>query len=147
MEPKVLLISNDPLSAERILSALRSSGLEIERAAKDIEGLLEQESNLPAVIIIDDNPPRMDGWEACAQIYSLMDNPIILLGEEPKHHVYPQAVEAGAAFYLEKPFSPAELIARVRALLWRLRAPPDNKGSPEETLLGGGKGGEGMMED
>jgi len=71
------------------------------------------------IIITDEVLPSRDGIGACAQLRSNFGIPIILLGKDSTGKQWAKAVEAGADFYLKKPFGYKELVARVKAILRR----------------------------
>jgi DNA-binding response OmpR family regulator len=80
----------------------------------------------PNLVILDVSMPVMDGWEACRRIRDLADVPIIMLTARDADHDVARGLDTGADDYVTKPFSPIELLARVRALLRRRsRSAPD----------------------
>jgi len=66
--------------------------------------------------------PGWGGIEACTELQNIFGVPVILLGEDPTEQAWVRAVEAGADFYLRKPFSYPVLIARVKAILRRYQS-------------------------
>ena len=112
---------------ERPLVGIVSSYLEREGfevlAAYDGEAAVEQaRSANPDVIVLDLMLPRLDGIEACRQIRGFSDAYIIMLTAKAEEADKIVGLSTGADDYLTKPFSPGELVARVRAMLRRPRA-------------------------
>lgn len=124
-----VLIVGASVSREGLPSVLERSGFEVITASSSSEGLRKLEEAFPNLVIIEDGSPQLGGLKACSQIRELVDIPLILIGSESEKRAYPQAVEAGADFYMSHPVSSLELVARAKALL-RPRSPPRNKGSP-----------------
>ncbi len=119
MPRKVLLIDDD-LSILKLLGRyLENAGYDVVTAENGIRGLQQLYEERPDLVILDVMMPRMDGWETCRRIREMTDVPIIMLtvkGEEPDKL---KAFRLGVDDYVTKPFSFAELAARVRAVLQR----------------------------
>jgi DNA-binding response OmpR family regulator len=98
---------------------LSGNGFAVRRAAAALTGLEEIRRRPPDAIILDVMLPDIDGFEACRRIRAFCDVPVLMLtakGEETDRIV---GLELGADDYLPKPFSPRELLARLRAILRR----------------------------
>jgi two-component system OmpR family response regulator len=120
---KVILIVEDEVEIARFLQQLlEKEGFECHLCRNGNEALSALRQYLPDVIILDWMLPEMEGLEVCARIrkQSLAKDPYILMltakGEEVDRVI---GLSTGADDYLVKPFSPIELVARVRALLRR----------------------------
>jgi DNA-binding response OmpR family regulator len=121
--PRVLVVDDAPEWIEMIVPLLEREGYGT-RVARDGEAAVAEARRFePDVIVLDLNLPKMDGVEVCRQVRSFSDAYVIMLtarGEEVDRVV---GLEVGADDYVTKyPFSPRELVARVRAMLRRPRS-------------------------
>ena len=88
-----------------------------------MEGLQRALSDLPDLVVLDVMMPRMSGLEVCKQLKAKQPSiPIIMLTARAQESDKVEGLEAGADDYITKPFSPKELLARIKAVL-RRRAP------------------------
>jgi len=117
----ILLVENTPTLGKKIASVLAGAGFEVMDVPGFHEALLKMECSKPDLVILDEELPVVDGWEACSRVHQTIDIPIILLGNEHDDWAWWKAVEAGADCYLAKPFSRLELVARVKAILRRYK--------------------------
>ncbi len=97
--------------------------------------LIDTES--PDIVILDVMMPNMDGYEACREIRKKSDVPIIMLTAKGEEFDRVLGLELGADDYVTKPFSPRELIARIKAIFRRIqpRRQSDEENENEETIL------------
>jgi two-component system KDP operon response regulator KdpE len=119
MPRKVLLIDDDVSILELLGRYLDNAGYEVVTAGNGVQGLQQLYHQQPDIVVLDVMMPRMDGWETCRRIREMTDIPIIMLtvkGEEPDKL---KAFRLGVDDYVTKPFSFAELTARIRAVLQR----------------------------
>lgn len=127
----VLLVDDDPKIRELLRLYVAREGHRALFAA-DGEAALETALRArPDLILLDVMLPRLDGFEVCRRIRATSDVPILLLTARSGEGDTVIGLDMGADDYVVKPFSPRELMARVRALLRRRRA----EGSEEEALL------------
>lgn len=122
-EPTIaaLLIEDDDRLAQLLTEYLSGHGVVVAREADGLRGQREALAHRWDVILLDLMLPGRDGLAICREIRSRSDVPIIILtarGEEADRVL---GLELGADDYLAKPFSPRELLARIRALLRRTR--------------------------
>lgn len=118
MKYNVLVIDEDIAAVgNRIVSALAGEGFAVTTAASSEEALSRLDEPKPELIILGAGLP--DSFKACSQLRQVVDVPILILGAGPHKTVWARVVEVEADFYLVKPFSYLELIARVKALLRR----------------------------
>ena len=116
---KILVVDDDQPSVKMISYLLREEGHSVA-SAKDGQDALEQaEADQPDLIIMDVMMPRMDGFEATRRIRQIMNVPIIILSAKGETSDKVAGLQLGADDYLAKPFEPAELLARVHAVLRR----------------------------
>jgi DNA-binding response OmpR family regulator len=124
--PTVLVVDDEPIVRDVVVRYLRRDGYETREAATGDEArqILERES--PELVVLDVMLPGTDGLELCRWIRSRSELPVIMLtarGEETDRIV---GLELGADDYVTKPFSPRELAVRVRNVLRRSRAIPED---------------------
>lgn len=118
---KVLIVDDDPHMRELVGLFLRPEGFEIVEAYDGIEALATLESFKADLVILDIMMPNMDGWELCREIRKQYDTPLLMLTAKGDTAQKVKGFELGTDDYLVKPFEPAELVARVKALLKRYR--------------------------
>ena len=120
---KILLIEDEEDVIVLLRFRLEQEGYEILSAANGVEGLRILQQEHPHLVLLDVMMPRMNGWETCKRIRQYSDVPIIMLTALGQETDKVRGLEMGADDYVTKPFSLAELIARVRAALRRGRQP------------------------
>ncbi|MEM7117515.1 MAG: response regulator transcription factor [Chloroflexota bacterium] len=127
----ILLIDDDPLITEPLARSLRQNNYTVEIAANGRSGLDKALTLEPDIVVLDIMMPEMDGWEVCRQLRNHSAVPILMLtalGDEVDRIL---GLEMGADDYLTKPFSSRELVARIRAMLRRVKldqaVPTDDK--------------------
>ena len=119
MTADILIIDDDTRLTAMLEDYLKKQGFATRASATGKDGLAEIARTPPAVVILDLMLPDLDGFEVCRKVRATSDLPIIMLtakGEETDRIV---GLELGADDYLPKPFSPRELLARLRAILRR----------------------------
>jgi len=126
LEPSRVLVVDDEPALQRTLGPLlRSRGYEVTIAANGAEALAALGRESPHVVILDLGLPDIDGTELCRRIRLTSKAPIIVLSARGQETDKVLALDHGADDYVTKPFSPEELLARVRVALRRLRQEPD----------------------
>ncbi len=121
-----ILIADDDRVVRRIVVAkLYGLGYDVEEAEDGQEALeILEEGEVPDVLITDSNMPRMNGLQLVRKLRESEDRalsllPIIMLTARQSEQDIIQGLETGLDDYVIKPFSPDELAARVRTVLWR----------------------------
>ena len=119
MKYNILVIeeSNHALRS-KIVTVLTREGFSVATASSSQEVVSTLDKFKSQLIILGEGLP-IDSFEACSQLRQAVDAPILMVGAVPTDQVWNRVVDAGADFYLEKPFGYLELAARVRALLRR----------------------------
>jgi two-component system phosphate regulon response regulator PhoB len=118
----ILVVEDEPPLIEVLRYNLESEGFRVSVATDGEEGLLMVSEENPDLIILDWMLPKLSGIEVCRRLRSPTINnriPIIMLTARGEEGDRVRGLESGADDYIVKPFSPAELIARVRAVLRR----------------------------
>jgi len=124
MSTRILIVEDDPDIAELVGHYLDKAGFTTERIASGREALASIAAKPPDLVILDLMLPHVDGLEICRVVRSDTKTaaiPIIMLTARAEESERIVGLELGADDYLAKPFSPNELVARVRALLRRAR--------------------------
>jgi DNA-binding response OmpR family regulator len=119
---RALIVDDEPGLVEIVSAYLVREGFEVERAADGEQAIELARRDAPDVIVLDLGLPGIDGIEACRQIRSFSDAYIVMLTARAEEHEKIAGLSTGADDYLTKPFSPGELVARIRAMLRRPRS-------------------------
>ena len=122
-QAKILLIEDEEDVVVLLRFRFEKEGYEVLSAANGVEGLRILQQEQPHLVLLDVMMPRMNGWETCKRIRQYSDIPIIMLTAMGRETDKVRGLEMGADDFVTKPFSLAELIARVRAALRRGRQP------------------------
>jgi len=117
MSKKILIIEDDSDIAAIERDYLEISGYEVEICAKGSDGMEKSLSGNFDLIILDIMLPEMDGFEVCKNIRSKIDIPIMMLTARKSDIDKIRGLGFGADDYIEKPFSPSVLVARVKSQL------------------------------
>jgi len=120
---RILVVDDEPNIRELIRLYLGKEGFAVEESQDGEEALARVRANPPALVILDLMLPRKDGREVCREIRKSSSLPIIMLTAKNEETDRVLGLEMGADDYLTKPFSPRELVARVRAVLRRVNPP------------------------
>jgi two-component system OmpR family response regulator len=116
---KVLVVDDDAHIRDVVCFALRRAGYQPLAAGDGKAGLEMAARELPALIILDVLMPELDGTEVCRRLRAQSDVPLIFLTSKDEEVDRILGLELGADDYVVKPFSPGELVARVKAVLRR----------------------------
>ena len=124
---RVLVLDDDPQALRFVRGALVKAGYEaiVSSDPDELAGLIRVER--PDLVLLDLRLPGIDGIELMAQTPGLAELPVIFISAYGHDETIARALEAGAADYVAKPFSPTELIARVRSALRQYHEPPPFK--------------------
>jgi DNA-binding response OmpR family regulator len=119
---KVLLVDDESAITDNLAPFLERSGFEVVVAVDGQDALIKVTSFAPALIVSDVLMPRLDGREMLRRLRRAGDwTPVILLTQVGESTERAMALEEGADDYLNKPFDPHELVARIRAVMRRAR--------------------------
>jgi two-component system alkaline phosphatase synthesis response regulator PhoP len=119
MAKKILVIDDEPKIVEICSDYLHASGFDVITAGDGLQGLALARSQKPDLIVLDLMLPGMDGLDFCRSLRRESSIPIIMLTARIEEMDKLIGLELGADDYLTKPFSPRELVARVRTVLRR----------------------------
>ena len=118
-EKTVLIIEDDRNTAELIALYLKREGFQAMIAGDGRKGLTLAGKHRPQLVILDLMLPKLDGWEVCRSLRATSEVPIIMLTARDEEIDRVSGLTLGADDYVAKPFSPRELVARVKAVLRR----------------------------
>ncbi len=121
----ILVVDDDPNVAEVLGRYLEREGYVVETSGDGADALARALADLPDLVVLDLMLPGIDGLEVCRRLRAVAPIPVIMLtarGEESDRIL---GLELGADDYVAKPFSPREVVARVRAVLRRASATTD----------------------
>ena len=116
----VLVIEDDRKTADLIVLYLTKDGFNAVKAHDGESGLSLAKRHSPELIILDLMLPKIDGWEVFRQLRKRSDVPVIMLTARGEEIDKVSGLTLGADDYVVKPFSPRELMARVKAILRRM---------------------------
>ena len=128
---RILVVDDDPTISDVVTRYLQSDGYDVDVAFDGEEALEHARAFYPDLVVLDLMLPKLDGLEVCRLLRSQGSVPIIMLtakGDEMDRLV---GLNLGADDYIAKPFSPRELVARVKAVLRRSASIP---GIDEDSL-------------
>jgi len=121
----ILIIEDDKKTASLVALYLDREGFKTMVAHDGRQGLALAKRHPPIFVILDLMLPKLDGWEVCRQLRRFSDVPIIMLTAREEEVDRISGLTLGADDYVVKPFSPRELVARVKAILRRGRLSPE----------------------
>ena len=121
--PRILVVDDDPHTLRFVRDTLGEAGYAplVTGVPDDLAGLIRAER--PALVLLDLLLPGRDGIELLEEVPELSDLPVIFISGYGRDETIARAFELGADDYIVKPFSPTELVARIRAVLRRHREP------------------------
>src|SRR3954452_7961812 len=126
MKPNIFVVEDDPDISRLVRHHLEGAGFSVKIFANGSTVIAESERQRPALFILDIMVPGKDGLDLCRQIrqtQSLAPTPVIFLTAKSGEADRILGLELGADDYIPKPFSPRELVARVKAVLRRFERP------------------------
>ncbi len=125
----ILVVDDDPHIREVVRFALRKAGFEVIEAHDGAQALERFAADSPDLLVLDIMMPEMDGTDVCREIRKTSRTPIIFLSSRDEEIDRILGLELGGDDYITKPFSPRELVARIRAVLRRLVPEPKPEAS------------------
>ena len=120
----ILVVDDDRVLIDVVSFTLRRAGFHVTQAYDGLSALEAWAKTKPDLIVLDVNIPKLDGFAVCQQIRQQSTTPIILLTVRTDEEDIIRGLELGADDYIQKPFSPRQLVARVRAAIRRLGMTP-----------------------
>ncbi len=123
MKGPILIVEDDKKTASLVALYLERDGFETVIAYDGRQAIELAQRHNPIFVILDLMLPLVDGWEVCRQLRQSSDVPILILSAREEEIDRVSGLTLGADDYVVKPFSPRELVARVKAILRRGRIP------------------------
>ncbi|MDK2784423.1 MAG: two-component system, OmpR family, response regulator VicR [Bacillota bacterium] len=136
MPEKILVVDDEEPIADILEFNLKKEGYQVEIAFDGEAALAKAASFKPDLIILDIMLPKLDGWTVCQRLRQNSTVPIIMLTAKDEETDKVLGLELGADDYVTKPFSPRELLARVRALLRRAQSYRGTEGNASILTFG-----------
>lgn len=118
---KILVVDDDPHIRELVKVFLLQEGFEVLEAIHGANALSILETTTVDLVILDIMMPQMDGWELCRELREHYEMPLLMLTAKGETAQKVKGFQLGTDDYMVKPFEPAELVVRVKALLKRYR--------------------------
>jgi len=125
MTQTILVVDDEPEIVRLVRAYLEEAGFHVVTASDGQEALYVARHEKPDLVVLDVLMPRMDGLEFTRRIRRERNIPIIMLTARAEETDRIVGLELGADDYVTKPFSPREVVARIRAILRRAQAPPE----------------------
>lgn len=135
MDEKILIVEDEQTLLETLAYNMKRQGYEVKTASDGNTALDLARKEHPDLIILDIMLPGMDGFEVCRILRQEMATPILMLTARDDEIDRVVGLEVGADDYLTKPFSMRELMARIKALLRRVRLIREEMGNQETAAL------------
>jgi two-component system KDP operon response regulator KdpE len=120
----ILVVDDESRMVRFIRMNLEVEGCRVIEASDGIEALKKVREEIPDVVILDVMMPNMDGFETLHELRKFSDVPVIMLTVRDEEEDRIRGLELGADDYLSKPFSPRELVSRIKAVLRRAEMAP-----------------------
>lgn len=121
---KVMIVEDDLALSDVIAFTIRRAGFDVVAVYDGLSALVAWEREEADLVLLDLNLPKLDGLSVCRQLRSITDAPIVILTVRADDETVVTALESGADDYVVKPFSPSQLVARLRAVLRRVHVTP-----------------------
>jgi len=121
---KVLVVDDDPGIVRVVRAYLEQEGFQVLAAYDGKKAMHIARHDKPDLVVLDLMLPEMDGWDVCRALRKESDVPVIMLTARVEETDKLIGLELGADDYVTKPFSPRELVARVRTVLRRVQGAP-----------------------
>jgi len=120
---KVLVVEDDPRISDVLEYALKAEGYDVQTAQRGREAAEIARTTGPGLIVLDVGLPDIDGFEVCRIVRTFSEVPVIFLTSRSDEIDRVVGLEIGGDDYVVKPFSPRELLARIKAILRRNHRP------------------------
>jgi two-component system KDP operon response regulator KdpE len=130
---KILVVDDEPRMLDLISMNLKLEGFDVITAADGYQALEKVTRTMPDLVLLDIMMPDMDGFETLKRIREIAPVPVIFLSVKGEEADRVRGLDLGADDYITKPFSPRELVSRIRAVLRRTE--PETPGRNSEIVV------------
>src|ERR1700756_2226258 len=113
---KVLVVEDDPRISDVLEYALKAEGYDVQKTERGRDAIEMTKRLAPALLVLDVGLPDLDGFEVCRAVRKFSEAPIIFLTSRSDEIDRVVGLEIGGDDYVVKPFSPRELLARIKAI-------------------------------
>ncbi len=120
---RILVVDDEPRMVRFIRLNLEHDGFQVSEAQSGTQALEQLRNQLPDLVLLDIMLPDLDGFETLSMIREFSNVPVIMVTAKGEESERVRGLELGADDYIPKPFSPRELVSRIRAVLRRTEAP------------------------
>ncbi len=127
--PLVLVVDDEPRIIRFVRINLEMEGFRVIEASNGVEAVALVREKMPDIALLDVMMPEMDGFETLRTVREVSSVPVIMLTVRSSEEDKVRGLDLGADDYVTKPFSPRELVSRVRAVLRRFQAALPTEGS------------------
>jgi DNA-binding response OmpR family regulator len=124
---RILVVDDEPRLVRLVRANLERLGYRVTTAAGGKQAIEAVEADDPDLVVLDIMMPVMDGYEATRRIREFSQVPIVMLTAKAEQSDKLKGFDLGVDDFITKPFSPEELVARIRAVLKRSQAQPEPK--------------------
>lgn len=126
MTQRILIVDDEPRIRHFVRMNLQLEGFQVSEASDGLEAIRKVRDELPHLVVLDVEMPKLDGFETLAEIRRFSNVPVIILTVRSDEEDRIKGLDLGADDYVAKPFSARELVSRINAVLRRvqLSAPP-----------------------
>ncbi len=129
---KIMVADDDRDMVDMLSYWLKGHGYDVIRAFDGEQAIKRWRETLPDLVILDVQMPKLDGFEVCRQMRSETNSMVLILTAHDREDDEIRGLEMGADDYLRKPFSPRQLLARIKALMRRSNS---SKGSSSSSAI------------
>lgn len=133
---RILVVDDDPRLREVVRYALSRAGFDVVEAGDGRAALQAVAARAPDLVVLDVLMPELDGLDVCRELRRHGNLPIVFLSSRGEEMDRVLGLELGGDDYLTKPFSPRELVSRVRAVLRRTRPAPPSAAASAVAITG-----------
>jgi two-component system OmpR family response regulator len=137
LAPRILVVDDDPHIRDVICFALERAGMMTDRARDGAAALRQFRASAPDLVVLDIGMPELDGLEVCRELRKTSTVPILFLSARDEEIDRILGLEMGGDDYVTKPFSPRELVARVKVILRRTQGGEAERALPAAALSHG----------